>query len=74
MNDFTKDELETILDLFHYAEDSPCWRETKGWDDVLKVKIQSMIDNYHCNHESDGQIYTSNPSQNRCKDCGEFYR
>lgn len=27
-----------------------------------------------CLHENDGMIYTSNPPQNKCKKCGEFYR
>lgn len=27
-----------------------------------------------CNHEHDGMIYTSNPPQNKCRLCGEFYR
>lgn len=27
-----------------------------------------------CEHESDGMIYCSNPPQNKCTKCGEFYR
>lgn len=27
-----------------------------------------------CQHESDGHVYCSNPLQNKCKKCGEFYR
>ncbi len=27
-----------------------------------------------CEHESDGLVYCSNPPQNKCKKCGEFYR
>ena len=50
MNDFTKEELESILDAFHYLEDSPSWRNIDGWDRILADKIQSMIDNY-CEHE-----------------------
>ena len=53
MNDFTKEELESIIQGFEYIEGSPAWRDTIGWDDDLKNKIQSMIDNYcdPCVHE-----------------------
>lgn len=34
---------------------------------------QFSIDINRCQHESDGLIYTSNPPQNKCKKCGEFY-
>lgn len=27
-----------------------------------------------CDHEDDGNIYASNPPQNKCKKCGEFYK
>ena len=33
-----------------------------------------MTDDNGCHHEHDGMIYTSNPSQNKCVKCGEFYR
>ena len=46
MNDFTKEELESIVQAFQYIEEDPAWRELTGWDDELKNKIQSMIDNY----------------------------
>lgn len=71
MHEFTKEELETLLDLFHYVEDSPSWRETKGWDDILKEKIQAMTDTF-CEHETEQGgcggdfIYT-------CKKCNKKY-
>lgn len=64
MNDFTKDELKII------AINLCCNEHTLE----LLNKINSMIDNYKCSHESDGLIYTSNPPQNKCKLCGQFYR
>lgn len=30
--------------------------------------------NAECKHESDGWMYMSNPPQNKCKKCGQFYR
>lgn len=71
MNDFTKEELEKIIKSIDglvfskfYADDTQ----------LVYNKIQSMIDNYNCKHESDGLIYTSFLPQNKCKNCGEFYR
>ena len=26
-----------------------------------------------CGHKSDGNLYFSNPSKSKCRDCGEFY-
>lgn len=50
MNDFTKDELLSIIGAFNYVEDDPAWRCPIGWDNEVKAKLQSMIDNY-CEHE-----------------------
>jgi hypothetical protein len=50
MNDFTKEELESILDVIIYAENDVCNRSCEPWDAELSGKIQSMIDNY-CDHE-----------------------
>lgn len=74
MNDFTKEELElmklAVSDLVIIdGEDSK--------QSSLYRKIQSMIENYcehNCKHENDGLIYTSNPPQNKCIKCREFYR
>lgn len=46
MNDFTKEELESTIAAFEHIESGPSWRETQGWDDKLKAKIQFMIENY----------------------------
>jgi len=64
-DDFTKEELECLISN-HWE----CGANHPG----LYDKIKSMIDNYKCDHESDGFCYTSYPPQNRCKKCGDFYR
>lgn len=68
MNDFTKKELGIIYCNLCINP------KTK---DIL-IKLQSMIDNYCCDHESDGFIhgilYENIPPFNKCKKCGEFYR
>lgn len=74
MNDFTKEELEQILfdldiKIFTFGEE-----HIGDFYLKLREKTQFMIDNYKCNHESDGMCYTSNPPKNKCKKCGKFYR
>ena len=74
MNDFTKEELQEMLgatitlSIFYKQE----------LMDSLRIKLQSLIDNYdepkECEHASDGMIYASYPPMNKCKKCGEFYR
>lgn len=64
---------EHIWRIFMYADDlmnKPgiavcinCAKMESGW---IKPK--------NCQHEFDGNIYTSNPPQNKCKKCGDFYR
>lgn len=66
MNDFTKEELISILDAFNYVEDDPCWRNVGGIDDPLKSKIQSMIDNY-CEHINK----CTNHNTLVCEGCGK---
>lgn len=45
-NDFTKEELEAIIEAFDYIEDDPMWCSPIGWNDEMRAKVQSMIDNY----------------------------
>ncbi len=73
MNDFTKEELVEIHRCLKYMIKGSVTPFSSVTMDVKK-KVHCMIDNYHCDHESDGLIYTSNPPQNKCKKCGEFYR
>ncbi len=68
MNDFTKDELESILCALEYIGESPSWRSVEDWDDEIKAKIQSMIDNY-CEHDwgvGFGSIYSPIVYCKRC--------
>ena len=57
MNDFTKEELET---LFHGLKHS----NIHDWD--IGEKIKSMIDNY-CEHEPHGDFHIC---VDKCKKCG----
>ena len=78
MNDFTKDELENIIRGVNnlIAIGSCVGSCESSWNykmKDLKIKLKAMIDTY-CEHESDGNCYTSYPPQNKCKLCGEFYK
>jgi t-SNARE complex subunit (syntaxin) len=73
MNNFSKKELQELHRALKEVTRSsliPYSVETLA----LKRKVHAMIDNYKCAHKSDGLIYTSNPPQNKCIYCGEFYR
>ena len=65
INDFTKEELDSILEVFHYARDSLSW--TKYHEEPALIdKIHSMIENYrdpNCIHQIDKDI-------KNCKLCG----
>jgi len=70
MNDFTKDELETIyLDMNHsvlkYGKENvaPFYLE-------LRDKVENMIDNY-CEHERHGDFHVC---VDKCIKCGDFYK
>ena len=72
MNDFTKEELETIRDDIKH-EMSISALANHDFNRNMLNKVERMIDNY-CEHVSDGLIYTSNPPKLKCKKCGEFYK
>ena len=65
MNEFTKDELLTLLKCVRLAEIDH--GECADLDNV-NFKIQSMIDKY-CEHENTGQGY----SCTECRDCGAMW-
>lgn len=46
----------------------------QSWFELESQKLQERFKNMKCEHQSDGAIYTSNPPQNKCRICGEFYR
>lgn len=47
MNDFTKEELESIISTIKSLR---IYTDIENWDEELADKIQSLIDNY-CDHE-----------------------
>lgn len=46
MNDFTKEELQTILEALTIIDADPSIKPEIYWPDSLRYKIQSMINNY----------------------------
>jgi hypothetical protein len=82
MNDFTKEELTTIIDAFNFIHGAAAWRTTEGWDDELQDKIQSMIDNY-CEHDHKVQYRLPTPVDELfsgkeryvflCIECNEYF-
>lgn len=53
-----------------------CESYERGFNNAVKL-IKQNLDKLSvdvCQHESDGNVYTSNPPQYKCKKCGEFYR
>jgi hypothetical protein len=63
MNDFTKEELRNLYKCVRLTE----MQHGECSDlDNLKLKIQSMIDNY-CDHE----FYEHNRLGSICKKCGD---
>ena len=67
MNEFTKDELEEIVDMMHYARKQGV-ETTHNLSYQVELKAKSMIDNY-CEHsesimDCDGGITLV------CKECG----
>lgn len=75
MNDFTKEELESLISTIKSLR---VYTEINNWDEDLEIKIQSMIDNYrdpNCNHKEivTGAYPRSNPPE-KCEICGVLYR
>lgn len=67
MNDFTKEELERILEVVTWWLDG----DSALYCEQLINKIQSMIDNY-CKHEAGEPLFcTDNSIITICKKCGE---
>ncbi len=68
MNDFTKEELEAILEALTIIDKDPTIKPEIFWGDSLPEKICHMIDNY-CEHEETYEDLDSQPI--RCKKCLE---
>lgn len=69
MNDFTKEELEELMNGLDWIIDRGQQAEITF---MTRIKIQSMIENY-CEHESAGTYY----EQFRwklCRKCGVQYK
>lgn len=69
--------FHTVCNEIH-ATDSKIEEIAEDIKETLAVKLrlkQGEIKAFEgCIHENDGMIYTSNPPQNKCKKCGDFYR
>jgi len=70
MNDFTKEELEGILEGLQIIDADPGIRPKIYWEDSLKDKIQSLIDNY-CEHEK--IEYVGDVHGYNCKRCDKSF-
>lgn len=67
MNDFTKEELEIIIEAMNrLVEFITVWDEPKHFDVISK--IQSLIDNY-CDHKNKSGHYGYEPID-ICDNCG----
>jgi hypothetical protein len=72
MNDFTKEELESMLSTI---ENVRIYTEIENWDEELAIKIQTMLDNY-CEHEDFEDVpvecerYGCDNTFCCCKKCG----
>lgn len=74
MNDFTKEELEDILNWGNiYTEFGTC--SSYKMDKALMDKIEGMIDDY-CDHEKEPRTqYWAEDARlyNKCTKCGKLY-
>jgi hypothetical protein len=66
MNDFTKQELQEIIESFDWIEGETSW----DWKHLLRRKIQLMIDNF-CEHE---WVYNQHEMPIYCYNCKKDYR
>lgn len=71
MNDFTKEELQDLLICCYGGIDDD--HPVEDYKIILQKKIQSMIDNNKCSHESNGEMYIRQKIEDKCKKCGELY-
>lgn len=69
MNDFTKEELEIIIEAMdRVVEFITIWQEPKHFDVISKIK--SLIDNY-CDHK---KTYQDSCLLTFCDDCNEVVK
>lgn len=74
-------EEKSLLLKVPYEEDrTKCKHEYKKTLATSGMYFINMCHKCHdmkpcdeCKHEDDGMVYCSNPPQNKCKKCGEFY-
>lgn len=66
MNDFTKEELEDILETYYMIE------EHSDIERKVISKIQSLIDNY-CEHNPNKPNFTQEQKDFICRQIGEWY-
>jgi hypothetical protein len=69
MNDFTKEELEAILEGLSIIDKDPTIIPEIYWEDNLPEKIMMMISNY-CDHPEEYEDFNYCPM--RCKKCQEI--
>lgn len=62
-----REEIEKAL------EQACNYGDARGYERGINQGWAIEQDKNH-KHESDGSIYCSNPPQNKCKICGDFYR
>lgn len=69
MNDFTKEELEEIIQFMYEVEaEHNAHPEKILMSHPLYLKVQSMLENY-CEHE---RIVSNYDPQDQCRNCGKI--
>jgi hypothetical protein len=72
MNEFTKDELDTLLAFLKAGMHKPLSHKFQYWD--LSTKLQSIIDDY-CEHkESKEYIVCEAGKFIKCETCSKFFK